>query len=307
MSDPVPLPKIISIIGPTASGKTSIAVEIASRFNGEIVSCDSVQIYQELNIGSAKPSTEEMRSIPHHLINILSPDTVVDAWKYKELAETVIGDILSRTKIPFLTGGTGMYFNSLYFGMFEGASKDEAIRARIMRRIEKEGSGPAINELKMIDPEIGDKILPNDIRRIVRALEVYYVTGTPISKLHELNRRMELDWLIIGLNPDRKALYERINARVDKMIEQGLIDETAMLMEKYGADAHSLQSIGYRHCVDFLGGKIGRDTMIKMTKQDTRHYAKRQWTWFRKIPAVRWFDPSRTDAIAETVSSFLKT
>ena len=307
MSDPVPLPKIIAIIGPTASGKTSVAVELASRFNGEIVSCDSVQIYKELNIGSAKPSPDEIIRIPHHLIDILSPDIIVDAWKYKELAEKVISDILSRSKIPFLTGGTGMYFNSLYFGMFEGASRDETIRAQIMQRLEKEGTKPALDELKIIDPEVGDKILPNDIRRIVRALEVYYVTGTPISKLRELNRRMELDWLIIGLNPDRKALYERINARVDMMIEKGLIDETARLIEKYGADAHSLQSIGYRHCVEYLSGKIDRETMIAMTKQDTRHYAKRQWTWFRKIPGVRWFDPLQLDAIAESVSSFLET
>jgi tRNA dimethylallyltransferase len=248
-----------------------------------------------------------MKGIPHHLIDILSPDTVVDAWKYKELAEKVIGDILSRAKVPILSGGTGMYFNSLYFGMFEGASRDEIIRARIVQRIENEGTAPVLDELKLIDPEIGDKISPNDTRRIVRALEVYYVTGTPLSKLRELNRKMELDWLIIGLNPDRKALYERINTRVDEMIENGLIEETARLMEKYGSEAHSLQSIGYRHCVEYLNRKIDRESMIAMIKQDTRHYAKRQWTWFRKIPGIRWFDPSHLSTIAETVSSFLET
>ncbi|OHD56484.1 MAG: tRNA (adenosine(37)-N6)-dimethylallyltransferase MiaA [Spirochaetes bacterium GWF1_51_8] len=303
--NPVSKGKIAAIIGPTATGKTSAAVELASRFNGEIVSCDSVQIYRGLDIGSAKPQRADMERVPHHLIDRLDPDTTVDAWKYKTLAEEAILDILSRGRTPFLAGGTGMYFNSLYFGMFEGASRDDKVRKELEERAVRDGLGSLLEELAQIDPDSAVKILPNDKRRIVRALEAYRVTGVPLSRLRENNKKLDLDWLIIGLNMERKTLYARIDNRVDDMLRAGLIAETEALIATYGRDAHALQSIGYRHAAEFLDGRMDLTEMTELLKQDTRHYAKRQLTWFRKVPGVHWFNPGQLEQIGQTVAAFL--
>lgn len=296
----------IAVLGPTAVGKTETALRLAAEFKGEIVSCDSVQIYRGLDIGSAKPAEAERKSITHHGLDLFLPDFQIDVGIYKNQAESSISDILNRDRLPVITGGTGMYFNALYFGLFNGPSRDNRIRADLEDRAEREGVFRLYRELESIDNASARHILPNDKRRIVRALEVYYKTGIPISRLQEHNVKLELNWFLLGLNMDRELLYQRIEKRVDRMIEQGLIEETRALMASYGRDAYALGAIGYRHARDYIEGRSSMEEMISSLKLDTRHYAKRQIIWFRKIPNIQWFDPFDTVGMTEAVSRFLE-
>jgi len=297
--------KILAILGPTAIGKTEIAIRLAKAFDGEVISCDSVQIYKRLDIGSAKPKDEELNSIKYHMLSLFKPSFQVDVGLYKKIAERTILDVNKREKLPIVAGGTGMYFNSLYYGLFEGPGRDEALRRGLEERIRKEGLLSLYEELRMKDPKYAEKVQPGDKRRIVRALEVYYKTGTPFSNLHLNNKKLPLDWFLIGLNMERKELYERIEVRVDRMIKEGLIDETRSIMETYGENAFALGSIGYRHARDYILGKIDKEEMISLLKKDTRHYAKRQITWFRKIKGINWFNPLELDKIMIAVKDFL--
>ena len=296
---------VIAIVGPTGAGKSDIALELARVFGGEIVSCDSVQLYRHLDIGSAKPSREELNSVPHHLIDVFEPDFQVDVGIYKEAAEKAIASVRARGRLPIVCGGTGLYFNALHRGLVDAPSRDDGLRAELEERAEREVLETLYRELKSRDPASAERIMPGDKRRIVRALEVYSRTGKPLSELRRENKKMDLDWLVIGITMDRAELYRRIEDRVDRMLERGLVDETRTVMEHYGKDAYALGAIGYRHAKKFLAGEYEMDAFAEELKRDTRRYAKRQMTWFRKIDGIRWFFPSDRDKMKETVSQFL--
>ncbi len=295
----------IAVVGPTGVGKTEIAIYLAGEINGEIVSCDSVQLYRFLDIGSAKPSPEEQSLVSHHMIDEFDPDYRIDVGVYKSLAERDIIDIHSRDKIPLITGGTGLYFNSLYYGLISSPSRSAELRIGLEKRASIKGLGEIYKELQIIDPGSAGKILPNDKRRIIRALEVYYLTGVPISKMKETNKKLGLNWYIIGLNRERKDLYERVEARIDKMIEEGLIEETRGIISKFGREAFALGSIGYRHALKYLDGEWNLEVFLRQLKQDTRHYAKRQITWFKKNKDIHWYHPDQKKIIIEDVKKFL--
>lgn len=295
----------IAVVGPTGVGKTELAIYLSGELNGEIVSCDSVQLYRFLDIGSAKPSPEERRAVPHHMIDNFDPDYRIDVGIYKSIAERDIIDISARGKIPVITGGTGLYFNSLYYGLISAPSYSAEHRLDLEKRASIEGLGEIYKELQRVDPESAGKILPNDKRRIIRALEVYYLSGVPISKMRETNKKLGLNWYIIGLNRERKDLYELVEARVDKMITDGLIEETRGIINRFGRDAFALGSIGYRHALKYLEGEWNLEVLISQLKQDTRHYAKRQITWFKKNKNVHWYHPDQREFILEDIRKFL--
>lgn len=296
---------VIGIVGPTGVGKTEIALELAKAFRGEIVSCDSVQLYKHLDIGSAKPTLEQRKTVPHHLVDVFEPDFQVDVGIYKNAAEKEICAIRDSGCLPVICGGTGLYFSALHRGLVEAPSRDEPLRAGLEERADREGLSSLYNELLDSDPVSAGKILPNDKRRIIRALEVLYRTGKPLSELHRDNKKLDLKWIVLGITMDRALLYERIDRRVDRMVADGLVDETRGVMEKFGKDAFALGSIGYRHAKSFLNGEWDRGTFVGNLKRDTRRYAKRQMTWFRKIPDIRWFFPAEKDKMIEAVTEFL--
>lgn len=290
-------PRALAVVGPTAAGKTPLAIELARRFDGEIVSCDSVQIYKHLNIGSAKPGPEELAAARHHMIDLFEPDFRADVGLYKSLAEEAIRDILSRGKLPIVCGGTGLYFNALYYGLFEGPTRDNSIRAELEARFEA-GEAPLLyQELRELDPDAASKIEPADKRRIIRALEVIRSAGEPISLLQKKNKKLDLNWFLIGLNMERAELYRRIEARTDAMIDRGLAEETRALAAAFGESAYALGAIGYRHALMFLRGEWNINEFRAQLKQDTRRYAKRQITWFRKISEIHWHTPGELDPL----------
>lgn len=297
---------IVAIVGPTAVGKTSLAIQLAQSHSGEIVSCDSVQVFKGLDIGSAKPDANERAMVPHHLIDIYSPDFQADVGLYKTSAEKAILDIQTRKQLPILTGGTGMYFNSLFYGLIDAPPRDDSLRSSLEAKAASEGTESLYQELCRVDSEAASKIMPADLRRIIRALEVNILSGSSLSTLQKDNKKLELNWLVIGVTMDRKALYERIEKRIDGMIKAGLINETRLIIDQYGSQAYSLGSIGYRHAKNYIEGTWDLDTMLFHLKQDTRRYAKRQLTWFRKVQGIRWFDNQDIDNIKLAVTTFLE-
>ncbi len=297
--------KVLAVVGPTASGKTGVAVRLSSLYNGEVVSCDSVQVYRHLNIGSAKPSAGETEGIKYHLIDMFEPDKIMDAGIYKKLAESKIMEILERGRLPIVSGGTGMYFNSLYYGLFSGPSRNDEIRKSLAARAEGGNLHALFEELTEKDPETAASISQNDWRRIVRALEVYYLTGRPVSQLRRTNLKLDLDWYIIGLDCDRKVLYENIEKRIDSMIFNGLVEETGNIINRYGKNAFALSSIGYRHAVNYISGLWSFEEFKYYLKRDTRRYSKRQLTWFKKNRDIHWFDPQDFEGIRMAVEGFL--
>ncbi len=297
--------KALGILGPTAAGKTQTAVSLAQLFSGEVVSCDSVQIYKRLNIGSAKPAPEEIKNIPYHLIDIFDPDFQIDAGIYKKMAEEAILNIIDSGKLPIITGGTGMYFNSLYYGFFEGPGRDNEFRKELEKRASLEGLGSLYAEMKKNDAEYSVKVQPNDKRRIIRALEVYHKTGIPFSKIRSCNQKLDLEWFIIGLECDRKILYEKIEERVDQMVQSGLVEETEGIIKDFGAGAFALGCIGYRHALNYIEGKWNFEQFVYNLKLDTRHYAKRQMTWFKKIKEIHWHRIEDWEEIVKAVKLFL--
>ncbi len=229
----------------------------------------------------------------------------MDVGIYKQLAEKSIIDVNSRGKIPFVVGGTGMYFNALYYGLFEAPPRNQKIREQLEERIKKEGLSLLYKELVEIDPESAVKISSNDKRRIVRALEVYLITGKTISELRKSNQKLPLKWLLICLFPERKKLYERINSRVEEMLEDGLIEETKRIIKEFGSNAYALGSIGYKEVREYLSGNMNFEEMKESIKKATRNYAKRQFTWFRKLKEANFVDPDDTGKIEELIKNFL--
>jgi tRNA dimethylallyltransferase len=290
--------KILAIVGPTASGKTKLSIIVAEKIGGEIISADSRQVYRYMDIGTAKPSKEERERVKHYFIDELNPDEEFNAGVFGERGREIIEDIFSRGKVPIVVGGSGLYVKSLIDGFFEGPAGDWELREILYRKAERLGKGALYEELKKVDPASAEKIHPNNLKRVIRALEVYYLTGKPISQLQsEMKPEINFETVQIGLNWDRKKLYKRIEERVDMMIEQGLIEEVKRLRELgYDKNLNALQTVGYKEVFDYLDGIISYDRMIYLIKRNSRRYAKRQLTWFRQDKRIIWIDvDERTD------------
>ena len=286
--------KVIVIVGPTASGKTALSIELAKRIDGEIISCDSMQIYKDMNIGSAKPTESEMQGIKHYLVDFVNPTDRYSVAEFKKDAEHAIKEILSKGKVPIIVGGTGLYVNSLIYGIEYNEMKfDKEYRKELeLKANTEEGLEQLYNEAKSIDEKAIAKISKNDAKRIIRVLEIYHNTGKNKTTLEDESRKngIKYDYRVYGINMKRDILYERINKRVDIMIEQGLIQEVKSLIKKYNEFPTAMQAIGYKEVVEFLNGSLTKDEMIYKIKLETRHYAKRQLTWFRRNKDIIWLD-----------------
>ena len=286
--------KVVVICGPTASGKTALSIELAKRINGEIVSADSMQIYDEMNIGTAKPDQEEMQGIKHYLIGNIKPTKRYSVSEFKKDAISAIKEIISKEKMPIVVGGTGLYVNSLVYGIdYPEIQTNLEYRKELEKIVEEKGLQYLFEKAVEIDKEAMKNISPNDKKRILRVLEIYKETGKTKTELERESRKngIPYDYKIFAINMPREILYDRINRRVDIMIEKGLIDEVSSLHEKYGESLlTSMQAIGYKEVVEFLKGNCTKEEMIEKIKMETRRYAKRQLTWFRKIENIQWLD-----------------
>jgi len=301
-------PKLIVICGPTGIGKTATAIEIAKAFQGEIVGADSMQIYRYMDIGTAKPTADEQARIPHHMIDIVDPDEHFDAVQYSSLARENVAALHERRITPLVVGGTGLYIKSLLYGMFHSGSTDADIRDRLNKQAEEHGSEFLYQRLQKCDSSAAQKLHPHDSYRIIRALETYEATGTPISEHHHDHGFSEqpFDTLKIGLNMQRELLYNRINERVDVMLGAGFFDEVKKLLNMgYTPDLKSMQSIGYRHVTDYLDGRLSRAECVRTLKRDHRRYAKRQLTWFGADDEIIWKAPGQLEEINVVVGGFL--
>jgi tRNA dimethylallyltransferase len=304
-----PKPDIVVICGPTGIGKTSTAISLAEMYNGEIVGADSMQIYQLMEIGTAKPTPEEQVRVPHHMVDIIRPDTPFDAARYEKMARDVISSLHARGKLPIVAGGTGFYIKALTQGLFDTIPTDPMVRERLQNETLSLGNDVLHKRLENLDPETAKRLHPNDTYRIVRALEVFEVTGKPLSAHHQGHQfaGQYFRQLKIALTIPRELLYERINFRVDLMLNAGLLNEVRMLLEKgYAPELKSMQSIGYRHMVDFIQGRLSWEEAVRTMKRDTRHYAKRQMVWFKKDPEVHWMGPDQLPEMQGLVEDFLK-
>lgn len=285
--------KVIVICGPTASGKTSLSIELAKKVKGEIVSADSMQIYQEMNIGTAKPTREEKQGIKHYLLDFVSPEQRYSVADYKKDAKRAIKEILAKGKIPIVVGGTGLYIDSLIYEIeYPAIEFDETYRIKLEQRVKEQGLEVLYQEAKKIDPIAIQKISPNDEKRILRILEIYHATGKTKTEQEIESRKNppQYDYQVYALKWDREILYERINKRVDQMIEQGLIEEVKEILKNHEKFPTAMQGLGYKEVVQFLQGQMTKEEMIEKLKMETRRYAKRQMTWFRKNKQTVWLD-----------------
>jgi tRNA dimethylallyltransferase len=285
-----PDPLLVAILGPTGSGKTALSLELATRFHGEIVNCDSVAIYREFCIGTAKPTAEEQARVPHHLLDIVEPTGYTTAGEYARNARNVIEEIRGRGALPIVVGGTGLYLRALLDGLFPGPERSEDLRERLRARAREKGTGYLHRILRRMDPKAAAKIHANDVPKLIRAIEVSLSTKQPMSQQWERGRNPLRGFTIlrIGLDPDRALLYDRINRRVEKMFDADLVEETRHLREKYGDDARPLETIGYKQAIQHLRGELDLKQAIAAVQQAHRNYAKRQMTWFHREPEVEW-------------------
>ena len=282
--------EVIIIYGPTAVGKSAIAVKLAKLINGEIISADSMQIYREMDIGTAKVTKEEADGIKHYLVDVVNPDEVFNVTKYKEMAEAAIEEILAKGKTPVIVGGTGLYVSSLINGIeFAEVGEDVEYREQMTVLAEEKGAEYLHNELRKVDPDAADAIEMNNIRRVVRALEIFKLTGKTKTQLDiESRKEVKYDYRVYGIDTPREELYNRINVRVDKMFEEGLLDEVKYVNEKYKISSTAIQGLGYKEVIEYIDGKVTYDEMIEKLKMETRRYAKRQLTWFRREEKIKW-------------------
>jgi len=303
---------LIVVVGPTGSGKSGLAVDLALAFGGEVVNCDSVQVFRHLNIGAAKLPAAERQGVPHHLIDVVEPNQVFTAGEYLRLGRSVLDQIRGRQRIAIFTGGTGLYLKALLEGLFQGPQRSESLRARLSNRAEQKGTGYLHRLLTRVDPSSAKNISPNDSPKVIRAIEVYFLTSMPISE-HFTQGRNPLrgfEVLQIGLNPPRQQLYEFIDRRVEDMFETGLVAEVQAICSSFGSDVKPLQSLGYAQTLAYLRGEMSLAEAVALTQRQTRQYAKRQLTWFRRDNEITWFDgfgsePSVRRAAKDLVSKFL--
>ena len=285
--------KVIVICGPTASGKTALSIEVAKKINGEIISCDSMQIYKDMNIGTAKPTKEEMGEIKHYLIDYVLPTERYSVAEYKKDAKKAIKEVIEKGKTPIIVGGTGLYVDSLIYEIeYPEIKFDEEYRKKLEKEVEEEGLEKLYEKAKKIDPIAIQKIGKTDKKRIQRVLEIYHATGKTKTEQEIISRQKEPEYAykVYGLLWDRQKLYDRINLRVDIMIEQGLIEEVKTILKKYSKFPTAMQGLGYKEVVQYLNKEITKEEMIEKIKQETRRYAKRQMTWFRKNKQTIWLN-----------------
>ena len=297
-------PKVIVICGPTASGKTALSIELAKKINGEIVSADSMQIYKDMDIGTAKTTHEEMQGIKHYLQDFVEPDKRYSVADYKVDAEKAIEEILSKGKTPIVVGGTGLYVDSLIYGIeYQEIKFDEKYRKELEDIALEKGLETLYKKAQEIDPEAMKKISCNDKKRIIRVLEIYKATGKTKTEQEIESRKKEVkyDYKVFTIDWEREKLYERINKRVDIMIENGLIEEVENLLKKYKEFPTAMQGLGYKEVVEYLNGYLTKEEMIDKIKQETRRYAKRQITWFRKNKQTIWIGPQDLQKILDEI------
>jgi len=299
-------PLLVVLLGPTASGKTALSLELATRFRGEIVNCDSVAMYREFRIGTAKPTPEEQRRAPHHLFDVIDPSAYTTAGEYARSARETLREIQNRGTLPIVVGGTGLYLRALLEGLFPGPQRSEELRERLREKAHEKGPRYLHRILHRTDPNAAARIHENDVPKLIRAIEVCLAAKQPMSQQWKSGRNAltGFDILRIGLDPDRAQLYQRINQRVLRMFDSGLVEETEQILKKYGEAARPLTSIGYKQAVQLLRGKLDHETAIHAVQQAHRNYAKRQMTWFRREPQVTWIHGFGDDAevIAQAVA-----
>jgi tRNA dimethylallyltransferase len=290
-------PALIVVAGPTASGKTALALALAEQFAGEIVSCDSVAVYRGMEIGTAKPTLAERARVPHHLIDVLSPDQPCTAGEYSRLAREAIAGITQRGRLPIVAGGTGLYLRALLDGLFPAPPRHEPLRAKLRQLAEQRGSAHMHRILTRLDPAAAALIHANDAPKIIRAIEVTLTARQPITRQWEQPRDSLTGYRVLrlGLSPPRPALYDRINLRAAEMFDRGLVEETTQLVERYGFDCRPFTSLGYAQAIAVLRNEMTRDEAVKSAQQGHRNYAKRQLTWFRADPAIQWLPSFGSD------------
>ena len=283
-------PLLVVILGPTGSGKTALSLALAERFGGEIVNCDSVAMYREFEIGTAKPPLVERARAPHHLLDFVDPASNITAGEYARQAREVLEQIKSRKALPIVVGGTGLYLRAMLEGLFAGPQRSEELRQRLRQRAAEKGSPYLHRILRRLDPAAAPKIHANDLPKLVRALEVCLASRAKMTEMWAQGRDPLRGFRILrlGLNPERGALYERINQRARHMFDSGLVEETRALLAKYGDTARPLAALGYKQAVQFLSGTIHHETAVQAAQHAHRNYAKRQMTWFRREPDVIW-------------------
>ena len=290
---------VIIIIGPTGVGKTKLSIEVAKEFDCEIISADSMQIYKYMNIGTAKVTDEEMVGIPHYLVDEIDPRETFSVADYKDTAIKYIDEIIRKGKTPLIVGGTGLYINSLLYNInYSEVIQDEEYREELMNISIEKGNEYLHRMLEKIDPESAKRLHFNDVRRVIRGLEVYKCTGNTISHYQSISRefKSDYDFIVIGLSMDRQILYKRINQRVDEMFLQGLIDEVKSLINMgYNKSMASMQGIGYKEIIDYINGIYSLDDTIEIIKRESRRYAKRQFTWFKRNLEIQWFDMTNVE------------
>ena len=303
-----PKSRIIVVCGPTAAGKTRAAVGLAQRFNGEIVNADSMQVYRYMDIGTAKPTAAEQALARHHLVDVVDPDASFDAARCARLGRDAIAKIVARDRVPIVAGGTGLYLKALLYGLAREALSDPNLRQRLMDEIEALGPLRLHQRLAAVDPATAARVHPNDRVRIVRALEVHGLSGRPMSEHHRRHGFGDAPYAVfkIGLEMDRETLYARIEERIEAMLTDGLEAEVrGLLASGYGPHLKSMQSLGYRHLCAYLGGGIDLEEAVATLKRDTRRFAKRQLTWFRADPEIRWVAPENLLSLLPEITTFL--
>ena len=299
-------PKVAVLVGPTAVGKTGVALDLARALSAEIVNADSMQVFRELDIGTAKPTAAERALVPHHLVNVADPDEPYDAARYAREGRAAMADLHRRGVPPLVAGGTGLYIKALLSGLFHQEDSVRRVRPRLARELAAQGLPALLSRLESLDPATAKRLAPGDTYRILRALEVVEATGRPLSEMQAAHNFQDRPYLTLtlGLELPREELYRRIEARVEAMLASGWLTEVRRLLQRYPPGIKPLQALGYRHLVAHLEERLSLKEAIDQTKKETRRYAKRQLTWFRADPEVRWFHPGQVDAMLALLRDF---
>lgn len=300
---------LLVILGPTGVGKTEVAIELAKRIRAEIISADSRQIYKEMDIGTGKPFSSVRQRVPHHLIDLVSPDHIFNVADFKARAEAIIKKLQGEDKLPILVGGSGLYIKAVVDGLFVGPGADWKLREKLKKKEKREGRGTLHQELERVDPTTAFRLHPHDQRRIIRALEVYYLSDRPISSYQTQFPSTLVNTVMIGLERERESLFRLINDRVDQMVTEGLIEEVESLLNRgYSENLPSLQGLGYQQIIGYLKGEYPEEEAIRLIKRDTRRFAKRQMSWFKRDKRILWIDTeefSSLDDVSEEIVNIL--